>query len=141
MVRVNDVVANAIDKLLNSRSQHIILRQLSLRFYLGYYGCLTIGKALQQAMSTCNLKLRVHNPTREGMRPLWRNEHALHFFLWRLTYFPCFCSCCRHKYKLADSCRNITLAWCFSITGQTTEPCNIERCPIWCLRWKRCLCI
>jgi hypothetical protein len=53
---MNDVVANAIDKLLNSRSQHIILRQLSLRFYLGYYGCLTIGKALQQAMSTCNLK-------------------------------------------------------------------------------------
>lgn len=127
---MNDVVANAIDKLLNSRSQHIILRQLSLRFYLGYYGCLTIGKALQQAMSTCNLKTASSQSYQRRNETPVKKRTCSTFFLWRLTCFPCFCSCCRHKYKLADSCRNITSAWCFSITGQTTEPCNIERCPI-----------
>uniref|UniRef100_J3LIM3 F-box domain-containing protein n=1 Tax=Oryza brachyantha TaxID=4533 RepID=J3LIM3_ORYBR len=56
VVRMNGAVADATDKLLNFRSQEITLRHLSLRFYLRYYDCLTIGKAVQHAMSTYNLE-------------------------------------------------------------------------------------
>uniref|UniRef100_A0A0E0K760 F-box domain-containing protein n=1 Tax=Oryza punctata TaxID=4537 RepID=A0A0E0K760_ORYPU len=56
LFKMNGALADATDKLLNFRSQQIALRQLSLRFYLRYYDCLTIGKAVQHAMSTYNLE-------------------------------------------------------------------------------------
>uniref|UniRef100_A0A0E0CTE6 F-box domain-containing protein n=1 Tax=Oryza meridionalis TaxID=40149 RepID=A0A0E0CTE6_9ORYZ len=56
VVQMNGALAAATEKLLNFRSQQIALHQLSLRFYLRYYDCLTIGKAVQHAMSTYNLE-------------------------------------------------------------------------------------
>uniref|UniRef100_A0A0E0K748 F-box domain-containing protein n=1 Tax=Oryza punctata TaxID=4537 RepID=A0A0E0K748_ORYPU len=55
IIQANIAVADATDNVLNFRSQHIPLRRLSICFYLRYYDCLTIGKAVAQAMATHNL--------------------------------------------------------------------------------------
>lgn len=52
---MNAAVADATDNILTFRSQEIPLRQLSIGFYLKYYDCLTIGKAVARAMATHNL--------------------------------------------------------------------------------------
>jgi len=54
-IQMNAAVAGATDNLLTFRSQEIPLRQLSIGFYLKYYDCLTIGKAVARAMATHNL--------------------------------------------------------------------------------------
>uniref|UniRef100_A0A0E0K766 F-box domain-containing protein n=1 Tax=Oryza punctata TaxID=4537 RepID=A0A0E0K766_ORYPU len=55
VIRTNGHVTDATDRLLTFRNQQVALRHLSLRFYLRYYDCLTIGKAVSQAMATHNL--------------------------------------------------------------------------------------
>jgi hypothetical protein len=47
-------VADATDNVLSFRSQDVPLHRLSICFYLKYYDCLTIGKAVSQAMATYN---------------------------------------------------------------------------------------
>ncbi|EER94894.1 hypothetical protein BDA96_01G404200 [Sorghum bicolor] len=54
-IQMNAAVAGATDNILTFRSQEIPLRQLSIGFYLKYYDCLTIGKAVARAMATHNL--------------------------------------------------------------------------------------
>uniref|UniRef100_A0A0E0CTD3 F-box domain-containing protein n=1 Tax=Oryza meridionalis TaxID=40149 RepID=A0A0E0CTD3_9ORYZ len=54
-VPMNGAVADATDNLLTFRRQDIPLRHLSVCFYLKYYDCLTIGKAVARAMATNNL--------------------------------------------------------------------------------------
>uniref|UniRef100_A0A0E0CTC9 F-box domain-containing protein n=1 Tax=Oryza meridionalis TaxID=40149 RepID=A0A0E0CTC9_9ORYZ len=54
-VPMNSAVADATDNLLTFRRQDIPLRHLSVCFYLKYYDCLTIGKAVARAMATNNL--------------------------------------------------------------------------------------
>ncbi|XP_052145446.1 uncharacterized protein LOC127764590 [Oryza glaberrima] len=52
---MNAAVADATDNVLNFRAKGIPLRQLSICFYLKYYDCLTIGKAVARAMATHKL--------------------------------------------------------------------------------------
>jgi hypothetical protein len=52
---MNAAVADATDNVLNFRAKDIPLRQLSICFYLKYYDCLTIGKAVARAMATHKL--------------------------------------------------------------------------------------
>ncbi|XP_021307448.1 uncharacterized protein LOC8082308 isoform X2 [Sorghum bicolor] len=54
-IQMNAAVADATDNILTFRSQEIPLGQLSVGFYLKYYDCLTIGKAVARAMATHNL--------------------------------------------------------------------------------------
>uniref|UniRef100_A0A0E0GF52 F-box domain-containing protein n=1 Tax=Oryza nivara TaxID=4536 RepID=A0A0E0GF52_ORYNI len=54
-IPMNAAVADATDSILNFRRQDIPLRHLSVCFYLKYYDCLTIGKAVARAMATNNL--------------------------------------------------------------------------------------
>ncbi|KAF0934590.1 hypothetical protein E2562_025677 [Oryza meyeriana var. granulata] len=54
-IPMNAAVADATDNVLNFRNQEIPLRQLSIGFYLKYYDCLTIGKAVARAMTTHKL--------------------------------------------------------------------------------------
>jgi len=54
-IQMNAAVADATDNILTFRSQEIPLHQLSVGFYLKYYDCLTIGKAVARAMATHNL--------------------------------------------------------------------------------------
>ncbi|CAD6203566.1 unnamed protein product [Miscanthus lutarioriparius] len=55
LIRMNAAVADATDNVLTFRSQEIPLRQLSIGFFLKYYDCLTLGKAVARAMATHNL--------------------------------------------------------------------------------------
>uniref|UniRef100_A0A0D9VMX2 F-box domain-containing protein n=1 Tax=Leersia perrieri TaxID=77586 RepID=A0A0D9VMX2_9ORYZ len=52
---INNVVADATETVLTFRSQEIPLHKLTVCFYLKYYNCLTIGKAVAQAMATNKL--------------------------------------------------------------------------------------
>uniref|UniRef100_A0A0E0GF66 F-box domain-containing protein n=1 Tax=Oryza nivara TaxID=4536 RepID=A0A0E0GF66_ORYNI len=54
-IHMNAAVSDATDNILNFRNQEIPLRQLSITFYLKYYDCLTIGKAVARAMATHKL--------------------------------------------------------------------------------------
>uniref|UniRef100_A0A0E0GF67 F-box domain-containing protein n=1 Tax=Oryza nivara TaxID=4536 RepID=A0A0E0GF67_ORYNI len=54
-IQMNAAVSDATDNILNFRNQEIPLRQLTICFYLKYYDCLTIGKAVARAMATHNL--------------------------------------------------------------------------------------
>uniref|UniRef100_I1P5R3 F-box domain-containing protein n=1 Tax=Oryza glaberrima TaxID=4538 RepID=I1P5R3_ORYGL len=54
-IPMNAAVADATDSILNFRRQDIPLCHLSVCFYLKYYDCLTIGKAVARAMATNNL--------------------------------------------------------------------------------------
>ncbi|EAY88088.1 hypothetical protein OsI_09520 [Oryza sativa Indica Group] len=54
-IPMNSAVADATDSILTFRRQDIPLRHLSVCFYLKYYDCLTIGKAVVRAMATNNL--------------------------------------------------------------------------------------
>ncbi|BAS81677.1 Os02g0825301 [Oryza sativa Japonica Group] len=51
-IQMNAAVSDATDNILNFRNQEIPLRQLSITFYLKYYDCLAIGKAVARAMAT-----------------------------------------------------------------------------------------
>lgn len=55
VIRINGAMADATDSILNSRSQQITLHQLSLRFCLRYYDCLSIGKTVAHTMATQKL--------------------------------------------------------------------------------------
>uniref|UniRef100_A0A0E0NN50 F-box domain-containing protein n=1 Tax=Oryza rufipogon TaxID=4529 RepID=A0A0E0NN50_ORYRU len=54
-IPMNAAVAGATDNILSFRRQDIPLRKLSIGFYLRYYDCLTIGKAVARAMATHNI--------------------------------------------------------------------------------------
>uniref|UniRef100_A0A0D9Z0E9 F-box domain-containing protein n=1 Tax=Oryza glumipatula TaxID=40148 RepID=A0A0D9Z0E9_9ORYZ len=54
LIQANSAVADATDNVLSFRSQDVPLHRLSICFYLKYYDCLTIGKAVSQAMATYN---------------------------------------------------------------------------------------
>uniref|UniRef100_A0A0E0CTD6 FBD domain-containing protein n=1 Tax=Oryza meridionalis TaxID=40149 RepID=A0A0E0CTD6_9ORYZ len=56
-IHMNAAVSDATDNILNFRNQEIPLRQLSITFYLKYYDCLTIGKAVARARATHSHKL------------------------------------------------------------------------------------
>uniref|UniRef100_A0A0D3FCB7 F-box domain-containing protein n=1 Tax=Oryza barthii TaxID=65489 RepID=A0A0D3FCB7_9ORYZ len=91
VVQMNEALAGATEKLLNFRSQQIALRQLSLRFYLRYYDCLTIGKAVQHAMSTYNLETLEFTILTEKQGDCCEETHMLCFgkqFRTFLAAFP-----------------------------------------------------
>uniref|UniRef100_A0A0D9Z0F6 F-box domain-containing protein n=1 Tax=Oryza glumipatula TaxID=40148 RepID=A0A0D9Z0F6_9ORYZ len=54
-IPMNAAVADATDNILSFRRQDIPLRKLSIGFFLRYYDCLTIGKAVARAMATHNI--------------------------------------------------------------------------------------
>ncbi|XP_015689541.1 uncharacterized protein LOC107303708 [Oryza brachyantha] len=51
LVRRNGAVADAVNTVLASRDPRCCLHEIKLRFYLKFYDCLSIGKAVAQAMS------------------------------------------------------------------------------------------
>ncbi|BAF10494.1 F-box/LRR-repeat protein At5g02910 [Oryza sativa Japonica Group] len=76
-IGMNAAVAAATDNVLNFRAKDIPLRQLSICFYLKYYDCLTIGKAVARAMTTHKLDsaefriltdYKLHYYTLDGLR-------------------------------------------------------------------------
>lgn len=91
VVQMNEALAGATEKLLNFRSQQIALLQPSLRFYLRYYDCLTIGKAVQHAMSTYNLETLEFTILTEKQGDCCEETHMLCFgkqFRTFLAAFP-----------------------------------------------------
>ncbi|CAM0944165.1 unnamed protein product [Alopecurus aequalis] len=57
LFRMNGVVASVTNKMLQTRSPHITIRQLKVRFILRLHDCLSIGKSVALAMAAAEFEI------------------------------------------------------------------------------------